>query len=345
MNLDNILNDDYYMFLDEQNDVAFYSLTIGLEEYFSTYHKMYLHLSKDDRNDKERINKKCEAVPEYAKNYLNVAIHVQHFFELETKRILEKENPLYALEDKGDPLILHKLINNIPLDADDIKNLKSSEFSEAIIRLKKLVEKGIITDDVALIFVDNIKVLKALNQLRNTIIHRGKRIMLYCDLDDLFSQYVLPVIKMVLECAYYKKYSYMYEKLGYYDAISNIIAEGTKPHIEYHKIAYAKEVARCTQNMSVRKIEKGCEDKEYISQVVERHMEPCLEERHEEKEKCPCCENNSMFVGRVLVDYDYDELGDEMDPNVGFEPIKIPIYLQYHECGLCGFVYTDFLEI
>ena len=34
MNLDNILNDDYHTFLEDNHNVAFYSLSIGLEELF-----------------------------------------------------------------------------------------------------------------------------------------------------------------------------------------------------------------------------------------------------------------------------------------------------------------------
>ena len=99
---------------------------------------------------------------------------------------------------------MNKLLKNISLNSEDTKNLKSVEFSEAIDRLKKLVENGILTDEVAILFVSNYKLLKALNNLRNTIIHRGKRIMKYCELDDFFSQYVLPFVRDVLNCHYYR---------------------------------------------------------------------------------------------------------------------------------------------
>ena len=38
MNIDKILSDEYYTFLENNHNVAFYSLSIGLEEYFETYH-------------------------------------------------------------------------------------------------------------------------------------------------------------------------------------------------------------------------------------------------------------------------------------------------------------------
>ncbi len=73
---------------------------------------------------------------------MNIAIHIQHFFELETKKTFrKKEHVLFAVDDKGDPIILNKLLKNISLNSEDTKNLKSVEFSEAIDRLKKVGRK------------------------------------------------------------------------------------------------------------------------------------------------------------------------------------------------------------
>ena len=97
MNIDKILSDEYYTFLENNHNVAFYSLSIGLEEYFETYHQVCVYLSEYERDDKEKINYKAEKNGiGYIKSYLNIAIHIQHFFELETKRLLEKE-PLFII--------------------------------------------------------------------------------------------------------------------------------------------------------------------------------------------------------------------------------------------------------
>ncbi len=77
--------------MENNHNVAFYSLSIGLEEYFETYHQVCVYLSEYERDDKEKINYKAEKNGiGYIKSYLNIAIHIQHFFELETKRLLEK---------------------------------------------------------------------------------------------------------------------------------------------------------------------------------------------------------------------------------------------------------------
>ena len=51
MNLNNILNDEYYTFLEDNHNVAFYSLSIGLEEYFETYHRICIYLSEYEKDD------------------------------------------------------------------------------------------------------------------------------------------------------------------------------------------------------------------------------------------------------------------------------------------------------
>lgn len=123
MNIDKILSDEYYTFLEDNHNVAFYSLAIGLEEYFETYHQVCVYLSKYERDNKEKINYEVEKNSVgYIKCYLNIAIHIQHFFELEIKRLLEKEHVLFAVEDKGNPIILNKLLKNISLSRPAMKS-------------------------------------------------------------------------------------------------------------------------------------------------------------------------------------------------------------------------------
>lgn len=345
MNIDKILSDEYYIFLDDNHNVSFYSLSIGLEEYFETYHRICIYLSRDERDDKEKINRKVQKNgTSYIKSYLNIAIHLQHFFELETKRLLEKEHVLFAVDDKRDPIILNKLLKNITLDGEDTKNLRSIEFSEAIDRLKKLVENGILTDEVAVLFVNNYKLLKALNNLRNTIIHRGKRIMQYCELDEFLSQYVLPFLKEVLNCRYYRWHLNQLKSKGVYDFICNIIDEGKNSTISYSKVAFEKELARCNLIVYKNNIQKGNEKEENIKRIIARRVNSHSDEYYIKEVKCPCCEHNTMFHGRAFIGFDIDELGDETSTVGGFRIIHVPIYAEYTECGLCGFTYTDFID-
>lgn len=346
MNLNNILNDEYYTFLEDNHNVAFYSLSIGLEEYFETYHRICIYLSEYEKDDKVKINHKArKEATSYIKSYLNIAIHIQHFFELEIKRLLETEHVLFAVDDKGDPIILNKLLKNMPLESEDTKSLKSVEFSEAIKRLKKLVSKDIITDEVAVLFANHYELLNALNSLRNTIIHRGKRIMQYCELDEFFSQYVLPFLRDVLNCHYYRWHLVQLKSRGVYDSICNIIDEGSKSTISYSKIAFEKEMARCNLTVYKKNIKKGKEDETNIKRIIARRLNPHLDEHYLKDVKCPCCKNKTMFQGRDIIGFDVDEIGDEMSTVGGFQVIHVPIYGEYTECGLCGFAYNDFIDV
>ena len=117
-----------------------------------------------------------------------------------------------------------------------------SDKNKSKLAKKVAKENGILTDEVAILFVSNYKLLKALNNLRNTIIHRGKRIMKYCELDDFFSQYVLPFVRDVLNCHYYRWHLNQLKSKGVYDSICKIIDEGNKATISYSKIAFQKEL-------------------------------------------------------------------------------------------------------
>ena len=63
------------------------------------------------------------------------------------------------------------------------------------------------------------------------------------------------------------------------------------------------------------------------------------------RDRCPCCDNKTIFSGRDVIGFDIDELGDETSTVGGFQIIHVPIYAEYTECGLCGFTYNDFIEI
>lgn len=352
MNVDNIMNDDYYYIIknDSQGeDVAYYSLLIGINEYFKAYHRVYLSLSKYDRNKRDIINLKIKESESYIESYLNVAIHIQHFFELEIKKILEKKHVLFSVDYKGDPIILNKLINNIPLSKEDTAKMKSVEFSEALTRLNKLVQNGTITDSIGKMLTDNYKLLTALNQLRNTTIHRGRRILKYCELDELFSQNIFPLIKKLFEQSKYSKYLWHYKDKGIYEHILNIITEGNSTTLDYAKIAFEKEMARCKLILKNKVELDEYEDKEYIKKIVEKRNEQYTEQVFNKevylKDKiCPCCKNKTMFRGSEMVGYITEEIGDEMSGG-GVQMIQVPEYVDYFECVWCSFIFTDFMDV
>lgn len=96
MNLGNIQqsNEDFYIIsgVNADRDAAYYSLLIGIKAYFTTYHNVAMNLRSYQRGDEKLINGAAQENNNYIESYINIAIHIQHFFELEIKRILEDDH-------------------------------------------------------------------------------------------------------------------------------------------------------------------------------------------------------------------------------------------------------------
>ena len=348
MNLGNIQqNNDLFYLVSEKNitkDASYYSLLIGLRAYFETYYDVSMELREYCQEDEKCINDIVQDIDNYIKSYINIAIHIQHFFELEIKRILENEHVLFAVDTKGDPIITHKLLNNIQLQANDTEKLKSIEFSDAVARLRKLVNNNIIVDDVAKILINNEQALKAINFLRNTTLHRGRRLMKYCSLDMLFVQNLLPLIKEIIDQPYYVEYKKAYNNNGIYEIIGDLIKEGKVSDIDYPQIALLKEIGRCKLELESKQQLYEYDDKEYLEKTIEKKVDYSFNEIVKTDKVCPCCNKKTIIEGYEFMGYDMDELGDEMDTSGGFQIINVPDYEKYYECVVCGFKVSTFVR-
>lgn len=346
MNINKIQQNDNFYFVkkdDNAKDAAFYSLIIGIKAYLKTYSAVAMNL-RSYYDDEKWINHAAQENDQYIECYLDVAIHIQHFFELEIKRILESKHVLFAVDTKGDPIITYKLLHDKELKSEDTVKLKSIEFSDALIRLIKLVKNEILDDQIAKILANNKELLNVLNFLRNTTLHRGHRIMKYCSLDMLFVQNLLPLIKELLEQPYYNLYKIFLCDCGAYKIMEDIILEGNKTEIDYAQIALLKEIGRCKLELKNRPKLDESEDKEYIEKTVEKKMRYNCDDVEQTEKKCPCCQYKTIFKGRGLMGYDLDELGDEMGNGAGFQIIHVPDYEKYYECAWCGFRVSSFIE-
>jgi hypothetical protein len=347
MRLSDLNKNESFYFVKGNNkkkDSSYYSLMIGIEAYLKTYNSVAISLRKFMNEDKW-INEAAQENDRYIECYLNLAIHIQHFFELEIKRVLEKEHILLAVDVKGNPIITHKLLNNVELLKEETEKLKSVEFSTALERLTKLVNESLIDNQLAKLLVDNKQLLTTINYLRNTTLHRGRRIMNYCTLDRLFAEDILPLIKEIIELPYYNLYKQYFEKSGVGEVIDEIILEGKKQTLEYSSIAYLKEIGRCKFQLIYRPILDEKNDRKYIEAIIEKKVFSDFNDAKKTNKVCPCCQHKTIFVGQEFIGYDFDELGDEMGGGGGFQIIKIPDFELYHECAWCGVKVSTFVEI
>lgn len=346
MKINDIQKKDNFYFLsgnETDKNSAYYSFLIGIEAYLKTYSTVAMSLS-EYMDEEEYINCAAQENDKYIECFINIAIHIQHFFELEIKKILENEHVLFSVDAKGDPIITYKLLHNEELKFEDTEKLKSIEFSDALNRLTKLVNNNIIDNEVAKIFVTNKELLSAMNFLRNTTLHRGRRFMKYCFLDMLFAQNLLPLIKEILEKTYYIQYKKFLVDCGVYEIIDKIILEGNKSNLDYSQIALLKEIGRCKLELVSKPKLDEIRDKEYIEKIIEKKIFYNCDDAIKTSQRCPCCQYNTVFVGREFMGYDIDELGDEMGNGAGFQIIHVPNFEEYHECAWCGFKVSSFID-
>jgi len=316
-------------------NTAFYSLKIALKGYFSTYQSMKNQLSQHTSNPKNTI-KHDET---YYEHFLEAIVHFQHFFELIVKDILEKESPLLVVKANLQPVILHKLINEEEIHAEEYNKLYSIEFSEALKTLTELLNKGRIKNPDYLIFKDKKEILLTLNNFRNRIWHRGRFALKYYSLDEFMGKYILPLVLDVVNLNEYINYRNIWKgtlsnKLDI-DIINEIIKEFKVSTPDYSKVALLKEIGRIEispSNLSFKSLD-------HISTMttIEESLNMVSDIL-----KCPVCGNKSL-----LNCYEYEshleELGDEYSQN--FSMFTVEEFIEDRvECFLCKFEVKKFVK-
>lgn len=318
---------------------SYYSLRIALFSYFNTYSSVQDRLEKGD--EAKTIDKKASEVSAFVEDYIRLWLHLQHFFELEIKRILVQKNKLLIVDPKSNTSyycdnVLGKRIEEKQYSSNTVG------FSEALERLEYLYKKGYLSDETTKLFIGSISVLKDINKLRNMAAHRCEKVLKYSKLDALMCKTVLPFVYETMSC---KDYEYMNKHLiggkEVTEILNPFIVEGQKKLIGLKKIAYLKEIARCTPNisrfgrkLSYEKIEKLSHIRAIID-IDEGGVE-------EENYICPCCGEKALLKIWDVVRWEYvgdDDVPDEYIENY-IEPVEDVVKLK---CAYCDFTVNDFV--
>lgn len=228
----------------ELKNVSMYSLKIALNSYFKTYLSMMDSFEFDNRFDERYIKYEKE----YIEVYIETIVHFQHFFELIIKDILEKENILLSVRVTNEPVILHKLINNEPINQKEYEKIYSIEFSDALKSICKLLDAGRINKNKYSFIKDHKSTLEYINTLRNRIWHKGKFILTYRALDELVCRYILPIVKEVVSLEEYGNHEVVWspkELVGInINIIDEMILEMNKKSYDLSKLSFLKEAGR-----------------------------------------------------------------------------------------------------
>ncbi len=332
VNLEEITKSDdgFYVKSSPEKDAAYYSLRIALEAYFSTYYTTKSELERIACvTNHEEINKAIENNAAFIENSINIWMHLQHFFELKIKQILNEKNEfLTIIPAKDSKTYCYQVLMKQIEEREHHTN--SVEFSEAKKRLNVLVSDNLIDSKLAKVFYENTKTLDFINIMRNMTTHRGRRILKYCTLDDVMCQHILPFLKEVLSCEECSTHNCMFGREKVTEIIQPLIEEGKKNNLDYGLIAYKKECARCTPRKKLmfgRKLsywdKKEIEYKKEIYQLTENFVE-------QELKTCPCCSKRALLVSAEPEDIT-KRLEDCSFKDTGCY------------CALCGFEANQFI--
>lgn len=319
-------------------NTAFYSLKIALKSYFNTYHCMLENLIYEDNVSIKKVKLNYA----YYESYMETIVHFQHFFELITKNILEKENPLLALRYIKKPVTLHKLLNKEEISESEYNESYSIEFNDAVETIYELVKSDRLSKTSCKIISENKDTLSALNNFRNRIWHRGKFVLKYHSLDEFICKYVLPIVIEISNLDEYKcfKHEWKYRpknELGV-DILEKLIKEFETGSVDYTKIALFKEMGRVSYDVESKLLKPSIDEK--IKMLKK------FEEKHDmifNVHTCPVCGKRSLLNYYCYEEW-IDELGDEMGPG-GFQIINgYDEVEKYVRCVLCGFEVNKFIK-
>ncbi len=278
----------------EFNPMALVSLRKAVNAYYSTYKGMQQHaLIRNDDKENEKYYPN-----EYKQYYLDIIIYFHHFFEITIKDLLEHGNILLSRNIDSAKMcdILFDELNGNSLNPDDYKDKNTIEFSEAQRRLQILVSK-IYTDGSFNFFTDktNYDTLTELNQYRNRILHRGKLVFTFEELDDFIGGRIFPIIKEIFNNPYYSAYKKRWCNVELdcgHDIFEEIINEYASLNPNYPKIAVLKEMGRAAYMIhkfpKMNQKEMILAKASVVSNVDKKDVGNILE-------KCPVCGKVALY--------------------------------------------------
>lgn len=292
----------------ENDDLAFHTLRLAITSYFSTYKAMEMNFNiyKEDKNFLES--------QEYIGLYISTIIHFQHFFELFIKSILRDIDELLVIEGVKDPYVLYKLIQKEEIKPNEDININSIGFNRTIEVFTKLKEHNLI--DKKYYFLDEYKrEIKALNNLRNRILHRGLYILPYKELDIFLVKRILPIINEIqeLEEAERKYKVWVGKDLACgIDILQSLCSEGRGEFVNHRNIALLKELGRASYSNPLYSEDEGFGNfYGKLNNIMIRKYESIANvemniEQVDHIEQCPCCGSNTLAC-YIDEECEYDE--------------------------------------
>ncbi|KAI2685061.1 hypothetical protein [Pseudomonas sp. TNT3] len=325
-----------------KDDLALVSLRVALKSFFSTYAKLRGRIS----NIKNSSGTTQEVIDSYSLNYAEAyaetVVHFQHFAELICKSFLRNDHPLLSDVGSGKAGVLHSLLHNKKLTAEEEKQVRSIEFSEALKRLKELIKSNKLKDHTNLQFIiTHFDTLTELNTLRNRVWHRGLYVLEYSALDEFVGKYVLPFVRDVVSHQFFAGKEIIWKYASPHcglDPIDEIIKHFSTEAYNLDKVAYLKEIGRSAYDDKLPKGPKSSKPFKFTFLLYDAERKRAERIAASEAKRdfhevclCPTCGANSLIIHEET-DSDFDDEGS---------PIKWYRFTHAAKCEYCGLSLDD----
>jgi hypothetical protein len=233
---------------------------------------------------------------------------MQSFAELICKSLLVTEHPLLAvagIDHQHD--LLYRLIKGPQPSETELNELKWIEFSLTLERILELVQEKRLSSTTYGFVVRAAPALRTINVLRNRLLHRGRFILHYDALDQLFVEHLIPFALKAVELPLYKDLDRFWRPppLQYkIDPISEL-ASTSSEGIDLHRIAFFKELTRASYEREILPpVHFNKERKRFIDRAQEA---AASHEGVYDIRECPVCGIMSLAV--------FDDSDNEEDDN------------------------------
>lgn len=285
------------------DNMAFGSLRNSFISYFRTAEDMEYYITrlhhKDTLSDSDV---KSLHNGNYIMDSCDAIMHFQHFIELFLKDILSGISEFLVYDPQKHTDILYKMSQNQALTEEDKSKTFVIECSDAIKRIEYLQKEGKLPAEYSFIDKDTIALMKKVNELRNSIAHRGARILAYEDLDILFAYYLIPLAKHIAKLPEYNEVltwglNINASSINPYDYIE---AEYQKSNPDTYKVAILKRLA----STAYRNIlDKGIFNDSVFRQLYKPQIDKVERIAHDAAayyravpEQCPVCGCKTMVL-------------------------------------------------
>lgn len=324
------------------DSLAFLSLRIALESYFSTYRSSVSYINYLYEDTALNTDNDSHYSLKYIENTSEAIFHFHHFVELILKDILRKKHDLLTINVPNKHELLYDLLFNNKDEAIKrlkIENQKQLEFSESLDRIVFLIKKKKIDEKKYDFIADAIGWLKDLNLLRNRIAHRGVFILRYKALDFLFGKFAFPFIKNVLALEeYHNKADWKYKLNAInINPIEEIIKHIQSETYSLTKVSLLKEIGRASFE---NPINPGFTIYGYLNEKITQKSEMFAQnvlqiDWEHEVINCPICNTKSLVKSIDTFTVNNDETG---------ETENVIQFIYKVKCYCCSFEIDDRLH-